>query len=153
MPKIVCNNAQFIQFDKNTNIAKIQYPANLSDILFNFSQKSMINNGGFYHDELSKVRKSRTTGRKSQNHAINGYAQQIAIATWQSFDTVKMTAKYRAISRGYEYEEINVLDRKTGMTLTYTLPKSESDADTIQAGYIIDELILIAAEQNIILKE
>lgn len=85
----------------------------------------------------------RTTGWKSQNHAINGYCQQIAMSTGQDFGTVKLMVKLRAVDMGYPFETYR----------TYILPKSEASADTKEASLLIDATHMIAAELNIILKE
>lgn len=137
-------NAEYISMDYDTRI--IQIRLNTMDInsfmLFASTLKTK-----YFRFQASRPRKPRTTGKESQNHAINGYCQQIAVATGNDFDTVKITAKYRAISRGYPFETMIIPGGNN------TVPLSESKIDTIQAGYLIDELKQIAAELNITLKE
>ena len=150
MDEVDCKNAKITNYDDVTREITLQLNqfAYNAFLLIKHKFKNL-----FCRCRLTPPKKPRTTGEKSQNHAINGFCQQIAIANGQDFDTVKLTAKYRAISRGWKYLEINVRDPKTGMMLNYVYPESEADADTIQAGYLIDELKQIAAENNIILKE
>lgn len=148
--EVDCKNAKIINMEDSTLTVTFKYNSMAYNALLLL--KPALKNG-YCRNRTSKPRKPRTTGKKSQNHAINGYALQIAKSTGQPFDTVKMTAKYRAISRGWKYEEINVKDPKTGMMITYAYPDSEANADTIQAGYLIDELKLMADELCIKLKE
>lgn len=87
--------------------------------------------------------KPRTIGEKSQGHHINGHIQQICNETGNDFDSVKMAAKTRAIPRGYPFDTVSGI----------VIPYSETRIDTIQAGYLIDELHQIAAELQIELVE
>lgn len=106
-----------------------------------------------YDVTISTLRRRRTTGWKSQNHATNGFCQQIANETGNDFGDVKMFAKRRAIARG-----LPLMTRPNG-DLVYSLvdgeplPISESDMDTIQCGYVIDELKILAGELGITLRE
>jgi hypothetical protein len=99
---------------------------------------------GFYHVRISIPRRGRTTGEGSQNHHINGHVAQIAEETGNDFQDVKDGAKLRAIKRGYPYDTL-----PNG----WIVPKSESDLDTVQAGYLTEELHQIAAELGINLRE
>lgn len=92
---------------------------------------------------IGKVVKARTTGEDSQNHHINGHIQQIAIDTGNNFDDMKTACKYEAISRGYPFRTIR----------GRVIPYSETEIDTIQAGYLIDTIHQIAAEMGIKLRE
>ena len=50
---------------------------------------------------IEKPFRPRTTGYKSQNHALNGYIQQICMDTGQDFGTTKNYIKQMAIAMGY----------------------------------------------------
>ena len=93
---------------------------------------------------LSPPFKHRSTGEKSQNHHINGHCQQISNHTGEDFDVIKMQAKRNAIKRGYPiYVDI----------FGNTMPKSETEIDSTEAGYLIEELHLIADFLSIKLRE
>jgi hypothetical protein len=86
---------------------------------------------------------SRSTGWKSQNHHINGHIAQIAEATGNDFDTVKMYCKTEAIGHGYPTDTIRDI----------VIPWSESRIDTLQASFLIDTIHQLAAELGISLIE
>ena len=97
------------------------------------------------------MRKPRTTGYRSQNHAINGYVGQIAKETGEDAGIIKMYCKQLAIRRGYplmEREGQLIYSRLNGEPL----PESEAEISTVEAGYLIDEIIQLAAELGIILE-
>lgn len=92
---------------------------------------------------IGKWYRKRTTGDLSQNHAINGFVQQIAMATGNEFADVKMAAKERALKRNYPIRTV----------CGKAVPLHEHEINTLQAGYLIDELKQIADELNIRLIE
>ena len=100
--------------------------------------------GGYMRVQLSPPFKHRSTGEKSQNHHINGHCQQIANETGEDFDIIKLEAKRIAIKRGYPIRT-NLFGDAT--------PKSETDIDSEQAGFLIDSLHEIADFLNIKLNE
>jgi len=100
---------------------------------------------GYLKVALSRPGKPRTTGENSQNHAINGAIQTIANWSGHSFDDIKVHMKREAISRGYPFRE---LKDKTGRVIGVS-PYSEAELTTVQAGYLIDTIIQIAAEMDI----
>jgi hypothetical protein len=118
-------------------------PDELNELVWHFIRQVEVANQRFVI-RLSTPRKHRTTGQFSQSHHLNGHVQQIAMDTGNDFTTVKETAKDRAIKRGYPF--ITTLDGKVR-------PLSETEIDTVQAGYLIDELHQLAAELNIRLRE
>ena len=91
--------------------------------------------GGFMRLILSPPFKHRSTGEKSQNHHINGHVQQISNETGEEFDVIKMYAKRSAIKRGYPIRDDLFGDVQ---------PLSETEIDSEQAGFLIDELHMIA---------
>jgi len=98
----------------------------------------------FYSIVLDRPHKPRTTGRKSQNHAINGYIQQICNFTGDDFAYLKYQLKFKAIGRGYPCRTNIHGD---------PVPFSESEIDTIQAGYLIETIQQEAAEMGITLED
>lgn len=100
--------------------------------------------GGYMRLMLSPPFKHRSTGEKSQNHHINGHVQQISNHTGEDFDVIKIQAKRNAIKRGYPIY-IDIFGN--------TVPKSETEIDSTEAGYLIEELHLIADFLDIKLRE
>lgn len=102
---------------------------------------------------LQPPSKPRTTGPKSQNNRIHGFAQQIANYTGDDIESIKLICKERALSRGYPVKK----DEKDNVIISLVtrkpIPESSSDISTIEAGYLIDELERLAAELEIILEE
>lgn len=94
--------------------------------------------------KIVKPSTPRTTGDRSQSHHINGHVAQISDYTGQDFDEVKGEAKSRAIKRGYPFDTVGP---------GWIVPWSEAQIDTVQAGYLIEELHQIAAELDIVLRE
>lgn len=102
------------------------------------------NRGGYLRITLAPPFKRRSTGAGSQNHHINGHCQQIANETGEDFDVIKMEAKRKAIKYGYR-TRIDMFGN--------TVPVSETDIDTTEAGYLIEALHEIAAFLNMSLIE
>ena len=92
---------------------------------------------------LSKPRKPRTTGEGSQNSHSWGHMAQIARETGHEVYEIEYLTKFRAIKRGYP----------VNTCLGITVPKSQSEIDTVENGYLIDELHQVAAENGITLIE
>lgn len=98
----------------------------------------------WYSVTIKLPRRPRTTGDKSQNHRINGFIQQIAAATGNGFEAVKMYLKTEAISEGWPCE---TLPNGT------VVPKSESEASVEEASILIGTIERFAAEWGIRLEE
>jgi len=100
---------------------------------------------GYFRVILHKPFKERTTGKKSQNHAINGYCAQIAIETGNDLTEIKQVCKQRLVEKGlYPF---NVL--KNGVIV----PFSESKISIEEAAILIDEIKMLATELDIKLYE
>ena len=99
---------------------------------------------GQLYIRASLPKKPRTTGYKSQNHHAWGHAQQIAESVGDYKDDIMAHAKMRAVSHGYPTRKTMFGD---------IVPISEKEASTVEAGYIIDELHIIASFANVKLKE
>jgi hypothetical protein len=113
----------------------------------------------------------RSTGDLSQNHHINGHLMQICAddSEGEDFELLKMRMKFRAIKRGYpvitmkmpieqvplviQAADLNNIPVDNEGNAVVTWPKSESDINTVEAGYLIDEIHQYAAEKNIELIE
>jgi hypothetical protein len=95
-----------------------------------------------------RPRKGRSTGPFSANHHLNGHVAQIARATGNDYEDVKIGIKARAIKRGFPEPRI----RRAGGRI-YEVWKSEADCDTVECSMLIDECHQVAAELNIRLIE
>ena len=95
------------------------------------------NRNSYISITIEPPKKPRTTGKDSQSHCINGYIQQIAEELGEDFDVIKMFCKRRAIKRGYPTRE-NAMGEIE--------PVSEALIDTIEAGYLIDEIMAVGSE-------
>ncbi len=93
---------------------------------------------------ITRPRQPRTTGKDSQNHAGNGFCQQIAVATGNSFQAVKQYTKTEAIGRGYSFETL-----PNGAVM----PISEANASTLDAYHWIKAIKQLADELGIKLME
>lgn len=93
--------------------------------------------------------KKRTTGKHSQNSAIHGFAQCIAEYTGDDVESIKTFCKKRAIRRGYPVKKDgdgNIIFSKLDGE---PIPESSANINTVEAGYLIDELQQLAAELDI----
>jgi hypothetical protein len=125
-------------FEIYNGMLEISIPEQYRDIVFS-RLKQLKNNQ--VRVTLKKPGRPRTTGAFSQSHCINGYCQQIATATGQDFDTVKMAMKRLAVSRGYPFRT----EKFTGEIVPY----SETEINTEQAAILIETIIQFASEYNI----
>lgn len=101
--------------------------------------------GGYIQCEFSPPYKKRTTGKDSQNSHIWGHIQQIANETGNSVDDIEDYIKRQAIRRGYPYH-VNKLNGEVVL-------ESMTKINTVEAGYLIEELHLLAGELEITLIE
>ncbi|MBU1081643.1 MAG: hypothetical protein KKB59_14270 [Spirochaetes bacterium] len=101
--------------------------------------------------EISTPHKPRTTGENSQNHALNGTIQQIAMDTGNDFTDVKLYVKRRAYARGLPF--LTKPDGTIVLSLVdgQPMPISETDMSTVECGWCIDEAMILASELGIIL--
>jgi len=93
---------------------------------------------------LSRPRRPRTTGYRSQNHHLNGHIQQIASYTGDSFDDVKGHIKREAIADGYPIRTTSWGE---------AVPQSESDASSFECGLLIEAAHRVASFLGATLKE
>lgn len=134
---------------ERTTLALI-VPRMFSEQLSDIYKQADRSDGGYVNICISTVRKPRSTGWKSQNHAINGFVQQIANETGEDFGVIKMHCKRKALTRGYPLMERDgaiIYSQITGEAI----PESESNISTIEAGYLIDEIQQLSSELGIVL--
>jgi hypothetical protein len=107
--------------------------------------------GGFVSLTFKVPYKKRTSGAHSQNSCIHGYATVIANATGHTVEEIKTIAKKRAFRRGYPIKKDDqgrpIYSKLTGEPIA----ASSAEINTIEAGYLIEELQQIAAELEIVL--
>lgn len=99
--------------------------------------------------ELEK--KIRSTGANSQNHHLNGHIQQICEVTGNDFNDIKNYVKMQSLKRGYPVKFANGAPR-----LSFKgdpIPISESDSSSVECGYLIEEVHILASELGIELRE
>ena len=97
--------------------------------------------GGYIQIEVSPPYKKRTTGELSQNNLIWRLITLIANETGNDIHDVEMAAKERAVKRGYPYHVNGITGRLTLSSMT--------EINTVEAGYLIDELHALCAEMGI----
>lgn len=147
--KVTSNNTLVINVNLEKNTITLA-PNKKAFLLFAESlwPEARDKNGGYIRTIFDKVFRPRTTGEGSHNHAINGYIQQICVATgvdeFKEFEYLKMYAKFRAIPMGYSYDT---------MPGGEVAPWSESRASVEDALILIKAIVMIADEEGIILKE
>lgn len=118
----------------------------------------------------------RSTGKESQNHHLNGHIQAIAKESGNDFETTKLAVKDIAIDLGYPFrtifyplydvkndEEIRIGLVKKRFVLKnkvfefwckeMRIAKSESECTTEECALLIEASHILAATNQIILKE
>lgn len=100
---------------------------------------------------LEEPFRPRTTGYKSQNHALNGYIQQICEETGQDFASTKNYIKQMAIERGYPRLTKRTVKGIEDVVDWWGNPVgiSESDASIEDCSKLIDCAIQLASEFGI----
>ena len=99
------------------------------------------------------VRDRRSTGYRSQNHAINSWVSEIARHCGEGFDTVKTFCKREAISRGYPIMTDASGDPIYSRFTKDVIPISEADATKEEASALISTIEQVAAELDIVLPQ
>jgi len=94
--------------------------------------------------KISRPFRPRSTGKHSQNHRINGFIQQICVATGYEFEVMKYYLKKKAIRRRYPF---------TTDPDGTAVPVSEAKISVEQASLLIEEIEQFAAENGIHLIE
>jgi hypothetical protein len=107
--------------------------------------------GGYVSVTFKVPYKKRTSGANSQNSCIHGYANAIAEYTGEELDRVKFYAKRRAMRRGYPAKRDDNGNVILSLIDGEPLPASSAEINTLEAGFLIDELQQIAAEIGVVL--
>lgn len=97
--------------------------------------------GGYIKLEMSPPYRPRTTGKDSQNNLIWKLITLISQDTGNDLADVEEAAKERAIKRGYPARQNKLTGR--------IKPVSMTEISTVEASYLIDELLQICAEYGI----
>ena len=105
----------------------------------------------FVRVSLKPPYKKRTSGKHSQNSAIHGYCQQIANYTGDDLESIKNYCKEKAIARGYPVKRDENGDVIISRLTDKPIPLSSADINTVEAGYLIDTIIQVAAELGLTL--
>ena len=101
--------------------------------------------GRYIQLEMCPPYRKRTTCKYGQNRHIWGHIQQIANETGNDIEDIEEYIKQKAIRRGYP-------TRQNALTGEIK-PISMKVINTVEAGYLIDELHQLASELGIILQE
>lgn len=109
--------------------------------------------GAQYRVVFRRPVKPRSTGKHSQNAHLHGHIAQIAEETGNDFEDVKTYIKRQAMGRGYPPKFDEQGDIVYSLNDGYPVPQSERDATVDQAGMLIEEAHILAAELGIILTE
>lgn len=95
---------------------------------------------GYLTVELKKPYKSRSN---NQNRFFWGIAQQIASETGNDLEDIEEAVKERALKRGYPATHNKITGRLKPLSMT--------KIDTVEMGYLLDEIIQLASEEGIII--
>ena len=100
---------------------------------------------------LEQPFRPRTTGYKSQNHALNGYIQQICMETGQDFASTKNYIKQMAIEMGYPRKTQRTVRGIEDVTDWWGNPIgiSEAEASIEDCSKLIDCALRLASDLGI----
>jgi|SRR6185369_4303674 len=101
---------------------------------------------------FQRPHRPRSTGYKSQSHAINGWIAQICAATGDDFDRLKVELKQKSISRGYPFDTVHY-KTADGVLVEMAIAWSETRLSVEQASILIDVVHQDAAEKGVVLVE
>ena len=137
--KVVAKIESFSRKDGTFLLSVREYEARA--ILAEMVDKCEQKYSGFARLEISPPYRPRTTGKDSQNNLIWKLITEIANATGNEIQDVEEAVKERACKRGYPYRVNKITGRAK--------PKSMTEIDTVEAGYLIEELYQICAEYGV----
>ena len=131
-------------------IFQITDKPNLTEMWDKACEKAFKRNS-FVEVIIRPERKLRSTGDKSQSHALNGFIQQICQETGNDFYDVKEYIKSKAVSRGYPM----LMKNSKVVVNPYGEPKgiSEADSSIEECSLLIEQAHMLASEYGIELKE
>ena len=127
---------------KDTGIL-LHYPSKaVKEKMIEVVKQSIEKSNGFITCDIKRVYKSRSS---EQNRMFWGIVQQIASETGNDLEDIEMAVKERATKRGFPYR----INKLTGRIV----PSSMTKVDTVQMGYLLDEVIQLASELGIVIDE
>ena len=97
--------------------------------------------GNYIKLEMSPPYPARSTGKSSQNNLIWKLITAIVEYTGNDVEDVEEWVKLKAVRRGYP--------TKTNPLTGQIKPLSMTEIDTVEAGYLIEELYQLCAEMGI----
>lgn len=97
--------------------------------------------GNYIKLEMSPPYPARSTGKNSQNNLIWKLITAISESTGNDLEDVEEWVKLKAVRRGYP--------TKTNPLTGQIKPLSMTEIDTVEAGYLIEELYQLCAEMGI----
>lgn len=97
--------------------------------------------GNYIKLEMSPPYSARSTGKSSQNNLIWKLITAIVECTGNDVEDVEEWVKLKAVRRGYP--------TKTNPLTGQIKPLSMTEINTVEAGYLIDELYQLCAEMGI----
>ena len=151
MNKVEMNNAQIWVFNIDSFLLKP--PTRLIAPTYNLVKYVTEKKNSFCRCYLDVPFVPRTTGPKSQNNAIWGYADQINNYNGQGKRDIVEIAKSRAVDKGLCRQKRNEAGELMVNVWGYPVGISLTQASASEAFAIIQELVDIAKELNITLKE
>ena len=107
--------------------------------VFNLAKEK---SNGYMTVEISRAYKSRSL---EQNRMFWGIVQQIAQETGNELEDVEEAVKERACKRGFPYR----INKMTGRIK----PSSMTKVNTVEMGYLLEEVQQLASELGIVIKE
>jgi len=137
-------NCDIVFSQQNLTAIKLTLPGGYEDALSVLHEGLDKKRVSQVYVKLGMPRKPRTTGDKSQNHALNGFIQQLCQESGDEFDDMKKEIKRRAIKRGYPFHTDSFGN---------VVPQSEADCSTVECAMLIDEAHDVASFLNVKLKE
>ena len=137
--KVVAKIESFSSKDGTLLLSVKEYEARY--VLKEMVEKCEQKYNGYARLEVSPPYRPRTTGKDSQNNLIWKLITEIAKETGNEIQDVEEAVKERACRRGYPYRVNKITGRAK--------PKSMTEIDTVEAGYLIEELYQICAEYGI----
>jgi len=121
----------------------VHYPSlDVKSEIKNLYERSKDKYNGYFKIDIQKPYKSRSN---EQNKMFWGIVQQIASETGNELEDIEQAIKERACKRGYPYR-INKISGRIN-------PYSMTEVDTVQMGYLIDELLQVCAEMGIVIED
>ena len=107
--------------------------------VFNLAKEK---SNGYMTVEISRAYKSRSL---EQNRMFWGIVQQIAQETGNELEDIEEAVKERACKRGFPYR----INKMTGRIK----PSSMTKVNTVEMGYLLEEVQQLASELGIVIKE